>query len=106
MDLKLYIVLKGRVRVYRDEDKNIEFLGKPDLVELMLLDDAYLGVSGKHEDEQDSNLPNPILPLKNTILGQSNLRKGSTDSLVETKDLKQKIKSPIIQPHISLDDEE
>ena len=63
MDLKLYIVLKGRVRVYRDEDKNIEFLGKPDLVELMLLDDAYLGVSGKHEDEQDSNLPNPILPL-------------------------------------------
>lgn len=49
----MYVVLDGLVRIYRDESKNVEMLSKQDIIDLKVLDQAFLTVTGKAEDEQE-----------------------------------------------------
>ena len=51
MDLKLYIIMSGRVRVYRDNNVNVDSLTKEDVLELKQLDEAVVRILKCHEDE-------------------------------------------------------
>lgn len=49
----MYVVLTGLVRIYRDEGRSVESMSKQDLIDLKVLDQAFLTVTGKAEDEQE-----------------------------------------------------
>ena len=43
------------MKVYRDEDKNIDTLARPDLINLKFLDETFHAITGKYENEQDDS---------------------------------------------------
>jgi CRP-like cAMP-binding protein len=85
MDLKLYIILAGQVRVYRDNNCNVDTLSKEDILELKMLDEAVLKTLKCHEDEmhllQDIN--ERIHQAKTSMTSRSSMmrKKSDTDSI-------------------------
>jgi CRP-like cAMP-binding protein len=85
MDLKLYIIMTGQVRVYRDNNCNVDTLTKEDILELKTLDEAVLKMLKCHEDEMHlvPDINERILQAKASMSSRASMmrKRSGSDSM-------------------------
>lgn len=53
-DLKMFMILSGTVKIFRDQGTNVESLSREEVIDLKVLDQAFSTITGKSEDEQEA----------------------------------------------------
>ena len=87
MDLKLYIIMSGKVRVYRDNNSNVDTLTKEDILELKQLDEAVHKVLKCREDELhlQPDIEHKIAQAKNLLSGRPSFTTAETMEMSPTR---------------------